>query len=214
MLTAKSTRWWMVTGATVPCCDKATAASAVIRARVHDKQHGLACALHQIDGRADGAKVVRAGSGRDDYEVGLAHHGGNILGDRRGSVDQHQVDTGGGKLGKLTFEIGKLAAHEDGSLGGAHVPPRGQATLRIGIKQRDRPGSLALGFDGQMPGQRGLPNSPFLRGKGNDLGITHLRNSLFTCAFTKLHIIAIRVNTHLRNSVTILAIIVVLTMYT
>src|SRR4029450_2508630 len=59
---------------------------------VDDKDQGLAGAVGQIDGGADGAPVVRAGRGRDDDQLGDSNNALDSHGDGRWRVDDGQAE--------------------------------------------------------------------------------------------------------------------------
>ena len=88
----------MVTGATVPCCDSATALSPVMRARgrggVDHEDQRLAVALGDVHRRAHRAQVMRAGAGGHQHQVGMGHDPGDGLGDGGRRVHHRDLDAG------------------------------------------------------------------------------------------------------------------------
>ena len=90
---AMTIRWQMKLGATVPYCDRATAASEVMRARgcgaVDDEDRRLARPLGEVERRADRPQIVRAGPGRDHDQIALLHDPQDRHADGRRRVDEH-----------------------------------------------------------------------------------------------------------------------------
>lgn len=155
----------MVTGATVPCCDSATALSPVMRARgggVDDKDDRLAVTLGDIHRCAHGAQIVRAGPRRHDDKVGIGHHAGNRLCDGWRSIDYRDLDAHAVQPRQRAFQVGQARLDEVRRGRLARVPPMSKAALRIGVDQRDLAGAGAGCFHGQVAGQGGLARPAFL----------------------------------------------------
>ena len=133
------------------------------RRGVDDEDQRLAGAVAEIDGGADGAKVVRARTGRDDDQLGDRDDALDRHGDRRRRVDDGKAEA----LLAKNFEVGRET--RDGGLGeGRHVgfalvPPIGKAALRIDVDQADRAGARKLRLHRKMAGQGRLAGPALLR---------------------------------------------------
>ena len=160
-------RWWSVIGATVPCCDSATAASEVILAfgvaRVDDEDQRLAGALAQIDRGADGAQVVRARASRHDDQLGDADDRLDRHGDRRRRVDHRELEALLAQSREIAGEPSDGGMGESGIFGLALVPPVGERALRVDVDEHDRAGAGALRLHGQVPRERRLARPALLR---------------------------------------------------
>ena len=157
----------MVIGATVPCCDSATAASrgdlGLGRGAVDDEHQRLARALAQIDRGADGAQIVRAGTRRDDDQFGDLDDALDRHGDGRRRIDHRHLEA------LLTQHLEVGGEPRDGGLGERRifvrplVPPVRQRPLRIDVDQHDRSGAGELCLHRKVPRQRRLARSALLR---------------------------------------------------
>ncbi len=94
--------------------------------RVDDEDQGLAGALAQIDGGADGAKVVRARPGRDEDQLGDLDDALDRHGDGGRRVDHGELEALLAKDFQIGLEPGDRGLGESGHLGLAFVPPVGQ----------------------------------------------------------------------------------------
>ena len=163
---AKSVRWCSVIGATVPCCDSATAASDVILAfgvaALTTKTSGLPARSHRSTG-AHGAQVMRAGASRDDNQFGDRDHRLDRHGDRGRGIDHRQLEP----LLSQDRQIGGQPCNgglgEGGIFVGALVPPIGKRSLRVDVDQDDRTRTGALRLNGHMSREGGLARSALLR---------------------------------------------------
>ena len=160
-------RWWRVTGATVPCCDKRDRGFVgdlgLGRGGVDDEDQRLAGAVAQIDGGADGAQIVRARAGRNDDQLGDRDDALDRHGDRRRRVDHRQPEALLAKHLEVGGEPRDRGLGEGRHLGLALVPPVGERALRIDVDQADGTGARPLRLHRQMAGQGRLARSAFLR---------------------------------------------------
>ena len=146
----------MVIGATVPCCDKATAASEVIFALgvapLTTNSNGLPARSQRSTVAPTARRSCGRRPGRDDDQFGDGDHALDRHGDGRRRIDHRQSEA----LLAQHLEIG--GEPRDGGLGESgkfalpFVPPIGQGALRIDVDQHDRTGAGQLCLNGQVPG--------------------------------------------------------------
>jgi hypothetical protein len=156
----------MVTGATVPCCDKRNGGFVgdlgLGRRGVDDEDERLARALAKVDRGADGAKVVRARPGRDDDQLGDLDDALYGERDRRRRVDHGELEA----LPPKHFQVG--GEPRDRRLGErrhlrlALVPPVGERPLGVDVDQADGTRAGPLRLHGEVAGQGRLARSAFL----------------------------------------------------
>ena len=164
---AKSVRWWIVIGATVPCCDSATAASEVILAlgvaALTTKISGLPARSHRSTVAPTARRSCGLGPGRDDDQLGDRDHALDRHGDRRRRIDHRQLEALLAQHLEIVGEPRDGGLRERRKFALALVPPVGQRALRIDIDQHDRAGAGPLGLHREMTGQRGLARPALLR---------------------------------------------------
>jgi hypothetical protein len=151
-------------GAVLRQCDRGFVSDLGLgRRRIDDEDERLAGAVAEVDCRADGAKVVRAWTRRDDDQLGNGNHALDCHGDRWRSVDDCKAEA----LLPEHFEIRSQTG--DGGLGkGRHVgfpfvPPIGKAALRVDVDQADRACPRHLRLHRKMTGQGRLARPALLR---------------------------------------------------
>ena len=132
-------------------------------ARVDDEDQRLAGAVAQVDGGADGAKVVRARPGRNDDQLGDRDDRLDRHGDRRRRVDHRQAEALLAKHLEVGGEPGDGGLREGRHIVLALVPPVGERALRIDVDQADRAGARQLRLHRKVPGQGRLTRPALLR---------------------------------------------------
>jgi hypothetical protein len=85
------------------------------------------------------------------------------VGDGGWCVDDHQFEAKVACMVEVMGEGGDGGAEKGRGGRLTLVPPIGQAALRIGIDDRDRPGAADFGGDGKMSCQRGFAGPALLR---------------------------------------------------
>jgi hypothetical protein len=130
---------------------------------VDDEDERLAGALAQVDGGADGAKVVRARPGRDEDQLGDLDDALDRHGDGGGRIDHRELEALLAQYLEVGLEPGDRGLGESGHFGLAFVPPVGERALRVDVDQADGSRTRPFRLDGEMAGQGRLAGSPLLR---------------------------------------------------
>ena len=129
---------------------------------IEDKDHRLRNGFHQIDGRSNRSQIMRAWARRDEDEIRDADNCGDRGCDRWRGVDDHQFDAGVLKGVQMARQFTDVNTSKQRGLGNPNIPPRCQTALWVGVHQSHRSGALRLGFDSEMPADRGLADPTFL----------------------------------------------------
>ena len=133
------------------------------RRRVDDEDQRLAGAIAEIDRRADGAKIVRARTGRDDDQFGNGDDALDGHGDGRRSVDDRKAEALLAKNFEVGSETGDGGLRKSGHFCLALVPPVGKAALRVDVDKADRACPRQLRLHRKMAGQGRLTRPALLR---------------------------------------------------
>ena len=91
----------------------------------HEDQR-LAGTFAEIDGGADGAQIMRAGTGRNNDQFGHRDDRLDCHGDRRGRIDNRQLEALTAQNLKVGCKARNRCLGESGKLGLALIPPIGE----------------------------------------------------------------------------------------
>src|ERR1700728_1790403 len=130
---------------------------------VQDEQERDLLTLQKLNSGGSGPQVRRAGTDRNQHQVGQVKEHGCFIGAARRGVNEAKGRIALPQLPQaFTYAVeGQFNTLREFRL--SFPMPRCQGALRVGVYKEDRTIARAFRFNGEVSAKRGLPASPFLR---------------------------------------------------